>query len=496
MHFSALIAESAFLIKEKGGCGDPQIGDIAYDSRKCRAGTLYCALSGMNKDGNDFIQDAIKNGAVAVITEKKPKKCSVPWVCVDRLRKKMGRLGKTLWGKSIEHTFMVGITGTNGKTTLAHLYRDLLETARPKKPVWMFGTIEFQLGQKKVAATHTTPEALEIFRCMNDEQLVPGALVMEVSSHSLALDRVGGLQFDVAVFTNLTQDHLDFHKNMKTYYSAKKKLFTDYLKRDGLAVINIDDPYGKRLADELTEVKKCTFGTDMNADCRICSSEYDWSGCTVEIEMDGIKRKFTTALCGAFNIQNMTACIAGALGMGYSTDMVMRTLEGVATVNGRMERIDTGAPYAVVVDYAHTPDALKNVLRTAREITTGRLFCVFGCGGDRDKKKRPLMGAAAAVFCDEAWITSDNPRSENPQAIINDIIDGIPLDFPYRVEPDRKRAIAAALETLQKSDCLVIAGKGHETYQEIGGIRNHFDDKEIVINLLRNHGRKGTEYVV
>jgi UDP-N-acetylmuramoyl-L-alanyl-D-glutamate--2,6-diaminopimelate ligase len=496
MHFSTLIAESAFLVKEKGGSGDPKICDIEYDSRKCRAGALYCAVSGMKKDGNDFIGNAIENGAVAVVTEKKPEKCSVPWVCVDGVRGKVGRLGKILWGNKADHTFMVGITGTNGKTTVAHLYRDLLETVHPEEPVWMFGTIEFQMGDKKNNATHTTPEALEILRSMHNEQQVPGALVMEVSSHSLALDRVGGLQFDIAVFTNLTQDHLDFHKDMETYYAAKKKLFTDYLKKDGLAVINIDDPYGKRLADELTDVRKVTFGFDTNADCRICTSECEWSGCAVGIEMDAVKRTFTTELCGAFNIQNMTACIAGALKMGCSADAIDQSLAGVVTVNGRMERIATGTPFTVVVDYAHTPDALKNVLRAARGITTGRLFCVFGCGGDRDRGKRPLMGAAASVFCDEAWITSDNPRSENPQTIISEIIDGIPLDFSYRVEPDRKKAIAAALEILRDDDCLVVAGKGHETYQEINGIRNHFDDKEVINELLRMRGKKGTENVM
>lgn len=491
MDFNTLVSECALTVKARGGDGNPVVSDIAYDSRKCKNGAVYCALTGTKTDGNKFIGKAVENGAVAVITENRPENCSIPWVQVTALRKNIGLLGKKLWNLAPDKTLFVGITGTNGKTTVAHLYADLLRNVYGRKSVWMFGTIDFSIGETTTDATHTTPEALEVFRYMHNEEHLPEAVVMEVSSHSLALDRVGGLKFDMVIFTNLTQDHLDFHNDMESYYSAKKKLFTEYLKPEGIAVINCDDPFGERLAGEIKNVTTVTFGKNSKADYRIASSESNWRGCTVELESENGNHTFFTGLCGGFNVYNMTACIVGGLQMTHSEAVIEKSMKDIATVNGRMERVDTDEPFTIVIDYAHTPDALMNVLRTAREITKARLFCVFGCGGDRDKKKRPLMGEAVAVFCDEAWVTSDNPRSENPNTIINQIIDGIPLDFPHQIQVDRKKAIAAALAVMKRDDCLVIAGKGHETYQEINGIRHHFDDKETVLELLQNRIKPG-----
>jgi UDP-N-acetylmuramoyl-L-alanyl-D-glutamate--2,6-diaminopimelate ligase len=384
---------------------------------------------------------------------------------------------------------MVGITGTNGKTTTTHLFQKLLEQRFKKEHVWMFGTIDFHIGNKIIPATHTTPEAIEIFRCIHDEGYTPASILMETSSHSLALDRISGLLYDVAVWTNLTQDHLDFHKTMDNYYEAKKRLFAEYMKPDGVAVINIDDKWGKRLSTELDGKKILTYGRDGDADVRIDSWKCSWDGCDVTIVHNGKRFSFHSSLRGFFNVYNMTALIAGAYGLGYSDETIQQAFSLVQTVAGRMDRVMINAPFAVIVDYAHTPDALENILTTARPLTNGRLICVFGCGGDRDRTKRPIMGGVVAEHADEAIVTSDNPRSERPVAIIDEICAGIPLDFPHVTIPDRKAAIEVALRNAKEGDCVVIAGKGHEDYQEINGVKHHFNDKETVEALYLQMGK-------
>ena len=278
---------------------------------------------------------------------------------------------------------------------------------------------------------------------------------------------------------------------MESYYRAKRRLFTEYLKDDGIASINIDDPYGRRLVADMEGKRYITFGMAEDADVRITAWKCDWDGCRVDTAIRGNTSTFTSKLRGFFNVYNMAALIAGATGLGYTAAVIQEVFDRVPSVNGRMERVKPDLPFAVVVDYAHTPDALENVLRTAKEMTRGRLLCVFGCGGDRDRKKRPLMGAAVASLCDEAWVTSDNPRSEKPQRIIDEIVEGIPLDFPYQIQPDRREAIRAAIHACRGGDCLVIAGKGHETYQEIAGVRHHFDDKEVVAEVCSELFDKG-----
>ena len=495
MHLNELIERCALVPVQRGGIGNPIVLNITYDSRKVTAGTLYVAIPGTKVHGDNFITDAIYHGAAVIISENSHPELSIPWLQVENVRALLGELGKKLWHWNEEKATIVGITGTNGKTTVAHLYESLFSHLHSPDNVWMFGTIQYHIDGNITDATHTTPEALEIFRRVGDGIKKPEVIVMEVSSHSLALDRIGGLKYDVAVFTNLTQDHLDFHQNMDAYYAAKLRLFDEYLKPDGYAIVNIDDTYGSRLVADLEGKQILTYGRDTKADVRIISWECDWDGCRIEIDYKGKEMRFSSSLCGFFNIYNMAALIAGGLVRRCTSRTIQSALDKVPTVNGRMDRIDLNAAFTVVVDYAHTPDALINVLGTAKTITRGRLLCVFGCGGDRDRKKRPLMGAAVAQWCDEAWVTSDNPRSERPETIIQDIVDGIPLDFPQQVIPNRKDAIAAALQAARPDDCLIIAGKGHETYQEIGGVKHHFDDKEVVRSLFADRRKEMQSYV-
>ncbi len=480
MELSRLLHDCGITAARRESNDDPVVTDIVYDSRKVTPGALYVAIPGTRVDGDSFIGNAVANGAVAVLSERSHPECPVPCVQVTGIRGLLGIAGRVLWKVPTDSLQMVGITGTNGKTTVAHLFEELFASVKHDADVWMFGTIDYHLGAVRKAAPNTTPEALDIFRSIGTELRKPAAVVMEISSHSLALDRIGGLSFDLAVFTNLTQDHLDFHGSMEAYYLAKRRLFTEYLKAGGCAAVNIDDPFGRRLAEELDSARCTTFGRADDAAVRIIAWECDWDGCRVRMAISGTEYAFTSALRGFFNVYNMAALVAGATALGYGPETIQAAFDLVSSVNGRMDRVDLDASFAVVVDYAHTPDALHNVLKTAKEITRGRLLCVFGCGGDRDRTKRPLMGAAVAQWCDEGWVTSDNPRTEKPAAIISDIIDGIPLDFPHVVNPDRRAAIAAALREARSGDCLVIAGKGHETYQEIAGVRHHFDDKEVV----------------
>jgi UDP-N-acetylmuramoyl-L-alanyl-D-glutamate--2,6-diaminopimelate ligase len=441
---------------------------------------LFVAIPGTKLAGDAFVADALARGAAAVASEQEPVSLMVPWVRVANARFALGALATAFWGLDIGALQLVAITGTNGKTTTAHLFKKLLAERFGEQLVWMFGTIEYQLGNDVHPATHTTPETHTIARLIGTAPERPRAVAMEVSSHSLALDRVGGLLFDLALLTNLTQDHLDFHKSMENYYQAKKRLFTDYGKKGGWCVINIDDPWGRRLCGELAGKQVVTFGKAADAGVRIVRSGCSWDGTVVEIEAQGKRMTFSSALRGDFNVYNMAGVVAGALALSFDDSSIAAAFAATATVPGRMDRVPLDAPFAVIVDYAHTPDALVNILQTSRPLTKGKLICVFGCGGDRDRGKRPLMGSAVAANCDEAIVTSDNPRSELPMAIIEEVLDGMPLDFPHWVISDRRQAIKNALEIAGRGDCVVIAGKGHETYQEIKGVRYPFNDRDVV----------------
>ncbi|NLD91613.1 MAG: UDP-N-acetylmuramoyl-L-alanyl-D-glutamate--2,6-diaminopimelate ligase [Fibrobacter sp.] len=483
MVLSELVDKSGIAVVCRNGDENQIVTDICYDSRKVIPGAVYVAVPGTKVHGDAFIKDAVARGAIGVITENPQTDLTVPWIQIRNTRNALGVLGKVLWGINDSKMTLVGVTGTNGKTTVTHLFKELLLQKIDKKAVWMFGTINYHTGEKIQVASHTTPEALDIFRYIGNSDSCPEGLVMEVSSHSLALDRIGGMTYDCAVWTNLTQDHLDFHQNMENYYQSKKRLFTEYLKPQGCRVINIDDPWGKRLLGEIGGEKCITYGLAEDATVRILSYTCDWDGCTVEVLSPGGRDTFKSRLRGFFNVYNMCALIAGGYSLGMTSSEITGAFNSIKTVPGRMDRVEIDAPYSVIVDYAHTPDALLNILKTSQSLTRGRLLCVFGCGGDRDKTKRPVMAGVVAENCDEAIITSDNPRSEKPQKIIDDILEGIPLDFPYRVVVDRREAIKTALSMARKDDCIVIAGKGHEDYQEIQGVRHHFNDKEVVVEL-------------
>lgn len=476
--------------QSRGGEGNPAVSDVTCDSRSVVPGSLFVSIKGFKVHGDSFIRQAIARGACAVLSENSQDGCGVVWAKTTQPRKCLGLASRLIYGIDLSTITCVGITGTNGKTTIAHLFRTLLSQKHPSEDVWMFGTIRYYAGGKSEAAHNTTPEAHEIFRDISQAKRKPAAIVMEVSSHSLTLDRIAGCAYDCALFTNLTQDHLDFHKTMEEYYQAKKILFTSHLKDQGNAVINIDDDYGKRLASELPAGRVVTFGTSAGSDIRIVRSQCDWDSTAIDVTVAGRPFSFLSKLIGCFNAYNMTALCAGAHALGIGMDMVRKCFEAIDMVPGRMEKVTLDAPYSVFVDYAHSPDALENVLSTAAKLTKGRLICVFGCGGDRDRTKRPLMAAAVARHTDEAIVTSDNPRSERPDTIIAEICVGMPLDFPFRVIVDRKEAIRAALATARPADCIVVAGKGHEDYQEIKGVRHHFDDREEVrkeFEALKKH---------
>ena len=471
-----------------GGAGNPIITDIVGDSRLVTNGALFVAIPGTKVSGDAFIDAAVERGAVAVVSEHIPANCPVPWVKVDNPRRALGELGKAFWSIEVDKMVCVGITGTNGKTTTAHLFKKLMEEQGGDANVWMFGTIDYQLGTVRRPASHTTPESLEVFRLIGKAGKRPASVVMEVSSHSLALDRVGGMAYNLAILTNITQDHLDFHQTMERYYQAKKRLFTDYIKEKGIGVVNIDDAWGRRLTQELGSRSLVTFGRAEDAAVRIVNYECSWDGTAIDLIAKGKRMHFSSALRGFFNVYNMTTLVAGSVALNYDVATVERAFATVETVPGRMDRVAIKAPFAVIVDYAHTPDALANILQTSRTLTRGKLICVFGCGGDRDRGKRPLMGRAVADNADEAIVTSDNPRSEKPEAIVDEILKGLPLDFPHLVMVDRRSAIKKAIERARPGDCVVIAGKGHEEYQEIDGVRRHFSDREVVLETYVEAG--------
>jgi UDP-N-acetylmuramoyl-L-alanyl-D-glutamate--2,6-diaminopimelate ligase len=482
MRWNDLIARLP--IHSQGGAGNPDILDVTCDSRAVASGALYVSIPGLKVHGDVFIADAVARGASAVLSENAQNACGVPWGKVDNTRKILGVVGKTIWAVDASRVVFVGITGTNGKTTTAYLFQNLLGLVYGKTAVWMFGTVLYATGEEKTPARRTTPESADIFRSIGKARRKPKAVVMEVSSHALALDRIAGLSFDLAIWTNFTQDHLDFHSSMDDYYRAKKRLFTEYLGSRGRAIINIDDPWGKRLSNELGNISQVTFGKSPDARVRIVHAKSTGRTTEIALNVDGNTVHLASGLAGYFNVYNMTALVAGARALSIDMDTVKRSFETMGMVPGRMERVDIEADFSVFVDYAHTPDALDNMLASARSLARGRLLCVFGCGGDRDKTKRPLMAKAVARHCDEAIITSDNPRGEKPEAIIDDVLKGIPLDFPHVVIVDRKEAIRKALAAARPGDCLIVAGKGHEDYQEIGNVRLHFDDKETIVELF------------
>ena len=459
------------------GAPEVEVSGLAYSSASVTPGTLFFCVPGFRVDGHDFAPDAVQRGAAALVVER-PLGLGVPEVVVDDVRAAMGPAAARFHGDPTAALRVVGVTGTNGKTTTAFLVRSLLEAAGVR--TGLLGTVTSVIAGREEPVERTTPEGVDlqgIFARMRDGG--DAAAVMEVSSHALDMHRVDGIHFAVRIFTNLTQDHLDYHETMDAYYDAKKLLFT---RAGGASIVNVDDPYGERLAAEIGGAT--TFAIDRKADFRAVDVRFDTNGSSFTCATPDGDVSLQTRLPGLFNVQNALAAVAAARALDVPLKTIASALAEANRVPGRFEPVDEGQPFAVLVDYAHTPDSLENVLRAAREITRGRLHVVFGAGGDRDRAKRPLMGRAAAGHADRVIVTSDNPRSEDPEAIVDEVMAGAGPDAERIV--DRRAAIARAVETAAPGDVVVIAGKGHEQGQEFaGGRKEPFDDRDEARKALR-----------
>src|SRR3954463_2861666 len=461
-------------LRELMGNGAPEveITGLAYTSTSVTPGALFFCVPGFTKDGHDFAPDAVERGAAALVCQR-PLGLGVPEVLVDGVRAAMGPAAARFYGDPTAELQVVGITGTNGKTTTAFLVRHLLEAAGVS--CGLLGTGKRVVAGVEEEVERTTPEAIDLqgtFRRMLDGG--DSACAMEVTSHALELGRVAGIRFAVRVFTNLTQDHLDFHGTMDAYYAAKRRLFDE----PGAAVVNTDDERGRRIASEVDAV---TFGIDSDADYRAREIDFDFAGSHFLLDTPDGTIEVESPLPGLFNVLNVIGAIAAVRALGVE-DI---SLDGFERVPGRFEPVDEGQEFGVLVDYAHTPDSLENVLRTARELTRGRLHVVFGAGGDRDPTKRPLMGAAAREYADRVLVTSDNPRNEEPEAIIDQVMEGAGPDAER--DADRRRAIARAIAEAEPGDVVVIAGKGHEQGQEFEqGRKEPFDDMTVAREALRS----------
>ena len=462
---------------------------LSYDSRKVGKGHLFVAIRGDNFDGNDFIPQAIKRGAVAIVSEQKaiPIGSKLSWAIVDNARRALAIISGNFYNQPSRRLYLIGVTGTNGKTTVTYLVESIFQQGGGK--IGRLGTIDYRVGERLVEAERTTPEAPDINRYMaemveNDCQ----ACVMEVSSHSLDMERVYGCDFDVAVFTNLTRDHLDFHLSMERYFSSKRKLF-EYLenKKEAVAVINLDDHKGKELSRGL-KVRSITYGWQPSADITVDSYQLSLQGLQATITTPEGKLQVSSPLIGRANLSNILAAVGVGMAAGITPSAISQGIARVSPIPGRFEQVNEGQDFTVIVDYAHTDDALRNLLESVREVAKGRVITVFGCGGDRDPSKRPLMGAHAMKLSDIAIVTSDNPRSEDPLQIIREIEVGIESvgvrKGAHLVIPDRKEAIKRAIDEAHPGDMVVIAGKGHERYQIIGNKTIPFDDREVARQFI------------
>jgi len=453
------------------GAPDVPISSLAYASEAVAPGALFFCVPGFRADGHDFAPDAVARGAAALVCER-PLELGVPEVVVPDVRAAMGSVAARFYGDPTAELRVIGITGTNGKTTTAYHVRALLEAAGV--PCGLLGTVTSVVGGRHEPVERTTPEAIDLqasFRRMLDAG--DGACAIEVSSHALELGRAGGIRFATRVFTNLSQDHLDFHPSMEHYFLAKRALFELPGGEPGVSVVNADDEWGRRLIEELGGA--VTYGVEHAADFRARDVRFDTRGSRFECDTPDGSIELTTRLPGHFNVLNSLAALAAVRPLGVELEVAARALAAADRVPGRMEPVDEGQGFAVLVDYAHTPEALDNVLRAARELTRGRLHVVFGAGGDRDKTKRPLMGRVASALADRVVVTSDNPRSEDPEAIVDEVMLGTGPGTEREV--DRRAGIARALGGAEPGDVVVIAGKGHEQGQEFaGGRKEPFDD--------------------
>jgi UDP-N-acetylmuramoyl-L-alanyl-D-glutamate--2,6-diaminopimelate ligase len=454
-----------------------EVSALAYDNRVVTPGTLFFCVPGFTRDGHEFAGDAIARGAVALVVERRLR-LDVPEICVDSVREAMAPAAARFYGDPTADLQVGAVTGTNGKTTTAFVLRGILEA--DGRQTGLLGTVTSVIGGEERPVVRTTPEAIDLQHTFR-EMLDGGdeACSMEVSSHALELHRADAIHFAVAIFTNLTQDHLDFHPTMEDYFQAKRRLFARSRPRN--SVINVDDHYGARLASELED--PLTFALERPATYRAREVITGIEGSRLLVQTPDGTIELRSPLRGRFNVSNVLAAFVAGRAMGVPAETCAKAIETAGQVPGRFELIDAGQDFAVLVDYAHTPDSLENVLRAARGLARGRVHVVFGCGGDRDRGKRPLMGGIATRLADRVIVTSDNPRSEDPEAIIEQILDGAGRDVEH--DPDRRQAIAQAIAGARAGDVVVIAGKGHEQGQEFeGGRKIPFDDATVAREVL------------
>jgi UDP-N-acetylmuramoyl-L-alanyl-D-glutamate--2,6-diaminopimelate ligase len=464
---------------DRRGDGGPEITSLAYDSRRVTPGSLFFCVSGLRSDGHDHAPAAVAAGAAAVVAERRLG-VGVPELIVADARAAMAPVAARFNGYPSERLRVVGVTGTNGKTTTTFLVRRLLEAAGEQCA--LIGTVKTVVGGRDEELPGTTPEAIDLQAAFS-RMLDAGdrAAAIEVSSHALELHRADAIHFAASIFTNLTQDHLDFHPSMESYFAAKRRLFE---LDPGVPVVNVDDPHGRRLAAELAD--PVSFGIDREADYAAHDVSFTLTGARFVLRCADGELELRSPLPGRFNVSNVLGALAAAHRLGVSLATIAAALPDIEPVPGRFQPVDEGQEFAVLVDYAHTPDSLANVLATARALTGGRLICVFGCGGDRDRGKRPLMGEIAARLSDIAVVTSDNPRSEDPEAIIDEILTGVARTSAAEVLVDRRAAVGRAIELAGPGDVVVIAGKGHEQGQEFGGGEKlPFDDVLVAREALR-----------
>ena len=471
------------------GSLDRPISGLVMDSRRVVPGTLFFALPGLRADGSGFIDEAINRGAVAVVTQKipSPAPAKVTFIQVADARATLATVARRFYKFPDRDLQVVGVTGTNGKTTVTHLIKHLLSDG---SRVGLIGTINYDLGARTVPSYKTTPESLDIFGMlaqMRDAGCKQA--VMEVSSHGIDQQRVLGLEFGAAVFTNLTRDHLDYHQSMEAYFDVKTRLFTGHTGSEPkVAIVNIDDPHGVQLVDKIHAAvpgnRVVTYGEHASADVRAEAVALNFKNTTFKLVWPEGTALVDSPLIGRYNVSNLLAALATAYGLGRDPRTLLGRLQNFAGVPGRMERIEEGQAFNVLVDYAHTDDALTNALGMLRTITPGRLLVVFGCGGNRDRAKRPMMVKAVQAYADFAFATADNPRNETLSQIFDDMQAGVTAPLKMTWIEDRRRAISLALDMAKPGDCLLIAGKGHESYQEFAGTVIPFDDRQVVRELI------------
>lgn len=464
----------------KNGSADMEVGRIVTDSRKIEKGDVFVALTGLGADGHNFVEAAVKNGAAAVIAEREINCFGAVLVLCENTRVLIAYAAANYYSHADKKLKLIGVTGTNGKTTVTHIIKQILELKGEK--TGLIGTNHYLIGSEELTSSGTTPEAEElhsIFKKMADAGC--RYVVMEVSSHALALSRCEGLNFEVGVFTNLTEDHLNYHKDMNDYVEAKSKLF----KMCKYAVINEDDAYYRTMKKAATG-KVLTYGIKKNADMKATDIVYSQRGISFNWNYGSSVVPMRMAIPGEFSVYNALAGIGAAAALGLSDMDIAKGILVVRGVKGRAEVVPTDTDYTVMIDYAHTPDGLENILKTVKGFAENKVIAVFGCGGDRDAKKRPIMGKIAAKYADFAVVTSDNPRTEKPEEIVQRILEGMKgYEKKYKAIVDRTEAIRYALSIAQKGDVVLLAGKGHETYQDIGGEKIHYDEREIIKEILK-----------